>query len=1039
MSNPTLYNRWQDSAPFERVLFRPDRILQSAEANELQSALNWRLRGLADALFKDGAIMRDAGIVVSLPGGSTLCQAGLVYLAGAVRAVPEQTITVPTEGDVWVGIYLRRVVVTELEDPALLNPAAGTRGYMQPGAAREVIRLDWGVAGDGHEGTFCPIWLVENGVVRPKEPPPNLDAVTQALARYDRDSAGGSYIVRGLQLRALPDLAAGQQAYALAEGAARVNGHGFDFTAARRVLHAATPDLLWIDSEPHMSTTEGLQRIDIDRVPAWGEIQLRIVSRKTVDVVHGGFAGAADPLPDAGVLEIESAVQGATTYTPNADYRLTAGQVDWSPAGAEPNPGSTYQVTYRYMHRAVPVGADDKGASVSGALPGTLVQASYHHALRRIDRLVLGSEGRLSWIKGVSAPWTPVPPTVPPDALTLASVHQFWDSRRRVVPDGVRMVPMQTLVDYDERMDTISTDLAELRLAVDIAGRHSGIKKGLFADPLIDDSLRDAGRVQTAHITGGALRLPLRIDSARLGTAIVARTAPAHANVPVVSQLARTEAMKVNPYAAFDPLPRAVVLRPSVDRWTQTQDIWLTGRASNVSDATRTVTNVVRTSRTSAIERLRPTVVEFDLAFPPGETLTGMTFGGQAVVAEPLPGGTLVASAQGVLKGQFTVPDTLPAGTYEVAFTGQGGSIGSAMFTGQGTLVQREIDQIITMVVIPRDPLAQTFTLAENAQITGLRLWFEAKGASDILVQVRECSQGLPTRAVLSEARLKPAHITTGQPTTVHWPPVLLQREREYCVVLLCDDADAAVSVATLGEWDTRALRWVTAQPYQIGVLLSSSNASTWTPHNDKDLTFELLRADYGAAGVAETIELGQAIVDDATDLIVQAFAHQPNADATCTFRLTLDDASTYTVTAGQVVSLPSRYSGGVQAQAVLGGKAAMGAVLEPGIQLLSASLQTEGTYITPTITAGNNATVRVIYEADLPAGSAVNVHVQADTQGAEWVQVPFASSSPSSVGIIEITHALAGFSAAALRVRLTLTGTHTARPAVRNLRVVVL
>ena len=31
MSTPNIYDRWDDAAPFERLLFRSDRILQSAE------------------------------------------------------------------------------------------------------------------------------------------------------------------------------------------------------------------------------------------------------------------------------------------------------------------------------------------------------------------------------------------------------------------------------------------------------------------------------------------------------------------------------------------------------------------------------------------------------------------------------------------------------------------------------------------------------------------------------------------------------------------------------------------------------------------------------------------------------------------------------------------------------------------------------------------------------------------------------------------------------------------------------------------------
>ncbi len=105
----------------------------------------------------------------------------------------------PVVGVVHVGVYLQSRLVTELEDPTLLNPAAGTPSYQEPGAARYVVDPVWGVAGDGKAGDFYPVWTVENGFVRAKEAPPNIDAVSRALQQYDIDSTGGSYVVQGLE------------------------------------------------------------------------------------------------------------------------------------------------------------------------------------------------------------------------------------------------------------------------------------------------------------------------------------------------------------------------------------------------------------------------------------------------------------------------------------------------------------------------------------------------------------------------------------------------------------------------------------------------------------------------------------------------------------------------------------------------------------------------------------------------------------------------------------------------------------------------
>lgn len=1046
MANPTIYDRTDPSKPVERVLFRPDRILQSAELMDTQGAVITRVRDIADVLFADGDVVRGAGIVVNQVSGETTCEDGAIYAAGAVRGVPSATIEINVHETVSVGVYMRTVVVTEIEDPSLYNPAVGTRGFGQPGAAREYIDVRWGHQDDGQAGSYFPIWLVENGIVRPKDPPATLSAVTQALERYDRDSSGGTYIVRGLSLMKLPDLVSGEQVYSLAEGAARVGGKSIELPTARRLVYDALPDLQWIDSEPHQSVGEAAQRIDISRWPMIGDPQVRITARRTVSINHGGFTGAADALPDESVIQIDLVKQGATTYTPGADYLLTAGQMDWSPSGAEPAPGSTYEVTYRYMANVAPTAVDARGFTVTGALAATPVLVSYNYALRRIDRLCLHADGSIAWSTGTPATWTPVPPQLPPNVLALASVNQFWDERRTVRPDGDRMVTMSVLGDYADRIDTVKEDLAELRLAVDVQGRQSGVRKGLFADPFLSDAMRDAGQAQTAVVVGGALVLPVDFSVFQVGTDLSNRAAPAHTQATVLDQPLRTDQMLVNPYQAFDPLPAGVVLTPAVDRWSESVDTW----ASPVLDVKVRVFYMAATEKnpgdvvdtkilaetTSAAQFLRTIDVTFDLSFPVGEALATVLFDGLPVVPSALPGGSLVSDSTGHLRGKFTIPAGVPAGTKQVTFTGTGGTTGGATFTGQGSVVHRELQQITTRWWFQVDPLAQTFSLNAPRQVSGVELRFVAKGTSRVLVQLRTAENGFPTQDILTQAELKPADINISGPTQALWAPVQLGNDREYAIVVLSDDAVTALGVAVLGKRDIALNRDVTSQPYQVGVLLSSSNASTWTPHQDRDMTFRLLGPAFTEA--ERVIDLGAVEVVDATDLLVQGFIHQPSPQASGEFELSLSSGETHQVAPGQAARLSARYSGPVQVRARLRSHAGMGAVLEPGIQLVACDLKTTGTYITPLIGAGANVKVRVIFEADLPAGTTTSLHVQADTGGA-WTPVPFLSSSPQSAGTIELTHELPVYTADRLRLRLSLGGSHNARPVIRNLRAIVL
>ena len=164
----TIHNRFDPAKNVDSIAFRQDRVLQSAELNELQAGFAHRLRGLGDALFKNGDVLRGARIIVNPTTGDTVAEDGAIWLAGALRGVPPASLAVPVVGVVHVGVYLQSRLVTELEDPTLLNPAAGTPSYQEPGAARYVIDPVWGVADDGTPGDFYPVWTVENGFVRAK-------------------------------------------------------------------------------------------------------------------------------------------------------------------------------------------------------------------------------------------------------------------------------------------------------------------------------------------------------------------------------------------------------------------------------------------------------------------------------------------------------------------------------------------------------------------------------------------------------------------------------------------------------------------------------------------------------------------------------------------------------------------------------------------------------------------------------------------------------------------------------------------------------
>lgn len=1056
MTDNIHYERFDPAKNWEMVLFNPDRTLQSAELNDLQRMLLHRVKSVADGVFSEGDIVQGGTVMVNAATGQTQCQQAQVYVAGAVRQVPPMGLTIPVQGSVSVGVHVLRDIIDASEDTSLLNPAVGTHGQGEPGASREVVTVRWGWRGDGVTGSqFCDLWQVDDGQLRPRESPPGIDAIGNALARYDSDSSGGHYVVRGLTVKMGTDLPTGEQVYHVGEGSARIAGRGLELGEGRRLQYTTVPDLLDIDSEPYTSDTVAAQTITFARYPVIGPVEVRITIRTTSDITHAGFTDGTDPLPHTAVLKVEQVQQGTTTYREGMDYKVVSGRLDWSLAGSEPAPGSTFKVTYTHWVQASVTDLTPTSCRVTGALPGTLMLVTYKAALRRWDRLVMTSEGQFQWVKGVPSEWNPLPPQVPQGSLALASVYQSWMSTgphaRRVVPDGTRMVSMQELNAQSQDIDQIRLDLAEVRLRLDVQGRYSGVRKGLFADPFINDTMRDAGQAQDANIFGDRLHLPLKLTITQLGSQITERMAVPHTHGPVISQPARTASMLVNPYAAFDRLPGALNLTPAVDRWTEVNTQWAQPLAENffsgsglVSRLDRQTSEVTSRDTTTALATLRQIEVQVSATMGPGEGVASFTFDGQAVALQTLSGAANPkADSAGTLQAKFTVPTGVPAGTKTVDLVGTGGSRASGTFTGQGTRIAREQQQVTRFWYQRYDPLAQTLTLAETAQCSGCDLWFTARQAgSSVLVQLREVDAGYPSPRVLAERTLKTADMAPqGQATRINWPPVLLTGGQEYAIVILCDDAITACAVAKLGEWDENAKRWVQAQPYQVGVLLSSSNASTWTAHQNADLAFALLQPTYTAT--ERLIDLGTVDLVDATDLMVLAHVHEPQAGISAHFVMTRlkpdgTELDKFVASPRQVVQLPTRTTGKLKVQARLGARDKLSAVLEPGLQLVAASVQPTGTYISPAITAGGACRVRVVFDADLPPGTTAQVHAQA-VGTTTWVAVPFLQSSPMDTGTLELTHELPSITANAVRVRLTLNGTHLSRPTLRNLRVAVL
>jgi hypothetical protein len=885
------YNRFDATKRYDELLFRASKGLQSAELNEIQSTVIDRLQRIANAVFRDGAVIEGTVPLINATTGVTTCPASKIYLRGAVRDVAARTFTIPVVGVVKIGIYLLSQELTDVDDATLRDPAVGTRNYDEPGAGRLRVLAQWGHDGEGLPGEFFSVYTVVNGALFTQQPPAISDAFMEALARYDRESSG-NYIVQGLAVLAL-----GSGVFSVSEGVGNIFGYKIDKPAATRLTYVDDPDLEAVTSEPDVYVNSSTA-IQLNRYPVQAIDEVVATLEKTVTLTRGGASGGQDALPDVSVVSIEEVKQGATTYTATTDYFLNGDKVDWSPAGSEPSPGSTYTVKYRYLANVTPqnVNLNAGTFTVTGAIAGTLILTDYTWKLPRYDRVCIDRTGAFQRVKGLASRYTPLPPAVPESLLSLATIYQTWVGTPSVNNDGIKAIPFSQL----QQMRQLIGDLFELvsieRLERNIASKEPSSKLGVFVDPFLDDDLRDAGITQDAAVVDGVLMLPLTPSPFLPTTNNSTDKLLPFTESAVLRQELATGSERINPYQSFDPLGASLTLNPTTDRWTEIdislsvakQRSWLNRRwwrwgwwpnltnldISSDEDSITIVGNgdlsssslapwirgrrMWRRLRRLDVDRepaqfMRQISIAFTISgFKSGETLTSLTFDGLSITPSP----ALVANSSGVISGTFTIPGNVPTGVKPVVCQGNQGTVGQAEFVGEGEEIT--VNRLRRRRGRQIDPLAQTFRLDEGRWITSVDVQFKTIGdaTKPVVLEIREVELGLPTSIALAEGTLSMASVsTTGWTRITFNRPVWLQADVEYAMVLLSDDALHAVAIAQGGKYDSTAGQFVTSQPYTVGTLLKSSNASTWTPFQEADLTFKLNAATF--TSTSQTIDLG--------------------------------------------------------------------------------------------------------------------------------------------------------------------------------------
>ncbi|RNB89865.1 hypothetical protein EDM56_11955 [Brevibacillus fluminis] len=343
------------------------------------------------------------------------------------------------------------------------------------------------------------------------------------------------------------------------------------------------------------------------------------------------------------------------------------------------------------------------------------------------------------------------------------------------------------------------------------------------------------------------------------------------------------------------------------------------------------------------------------------------------------------------------------------------------------------------------DPLAQTFLLTDERYITSIDLFFATRDdEEDLTVQIRQVSNGYPSMNVMTSRVLKGWEVKTSNngtvPTRVTFPdPVLLQANVEYAIVILTTSANYRAYVARMGNKDLTTQKIVSRQPYDIGLLFSSSNGSAWTAHQDMDLKFKLYGAKF--AGKSE-LYFNKISVNKMTHLILAASQVVPQR-SDIRWEYSLDSITWYPL-AGQDVTQLVQVATDVYIRALMrseevGGVKGSSPVLQKQVNAVAMKYKNDGMYVSRLITSEENFSDIAIYlDMSSPSGTTQFVEYTVDN-GKNWRS----SGSASPQGKIDEEFMRVKFQirldtpAKSFRVRIKLSSSEPMlTPRARNLMV---
>lgn len=565
-------------------------------------------------------------------------------------------------------------------------------------------------------------------------------------------------------------------------------------------------------------------------------------------------------------------------------------------------------------------------------------------------------------------------------------------------------------------------------------------------------------------------------------------TAPA-SEITLVSQSLATGYMQVNSYNAFPDSP-SVKISPEVDNWIDNSTITLNGGTRTATVTLRrwwyhrgeswaasekavwqsygytdggaslgwsngsatTTTEIINSVLNEAILYMRQTSVTVS-GYKLGANTDNVivTFDGIPVTMAPAKpaykgttAGTLKADSDGFTQGYFTIPANTVCGTKEVTIyaTNTPTLAGTTQYTANGRKITTTKTVYTTYVTLrTSDPVAQSFQFDTDQHITAVGVYFRDKDLTEaITVQVRNMVNGYPGTTVYAEKVVQPADIKystngTAETKITFDDPIYCDANTQYCFTILSNSDVDTLYIAETSNNDLTTGNKITKNPYINGVLFSSSNALTWTAHNNSDLKFNIYGAQFETTGSVVFKQISNVSLDR---LMVASEEEIPSGcSVTWQYRINEGDWNPIEVYDDRELS---EFATKVDVKcSITANTHSSPAIAIDCLQLAGFKNKSTGTYVSRNVSVEEGFNhVKIVADICIPSGCNVTFYYATDSSGTDWKAIS-TSITPTQKSTTYSTYTYEddlSETAKNYRVKIVMTNNGSInRPSVMNLK----